>query len=490
MNIAVPTQSIAIEEELLQKQAKTIAKLRHANERLHQENAELLRQLAEVKKRCAELEEKLNTNSSNSSKPPSQDPYRRRKSKRKPSSRKRGAQPGHQAHHRELVPPDKVAEFHDVLPEKCPRCAGTSFENGSVKIVPRQVIELPEITPYILQYNIHSCTCLNCQSTVTADIPKEALKGFGPRLMGFATVATGELGLSKRKVAKLLAYLDIRICVGSIANIHRLASDILARPYEEIRERMVQQTAINMDETSWYRAGKRKWLWLATCKECTLFRIDPFRNREASHRLLGEIFRGTLTTDRYAVYNEHKGPRQNCWSHLDRDFEKISHRSHPDHTLGKRLEEEADEVFRLWRAFKAGLISRHELRCYTEALIQPVIKALLFLGEIGGECTSKSKNTCRNLLNNFDHLWTYLHDDGVEPTNNEAERQLRPAVIWRKISYGSQSDWGEHFVERILSVIETVKKQARDTYSYMATCFGAYSRDGPIPSPFATSLPS
>jgi transposase len=461
----------------------TIESLLKENVELKERNAELEERIAQLEAIVEKLQERINTNSQNSSKSPSQDPYRKRGSKKEPSKRKKGGQPGHQGHCRKNVPPEEVSEIHNIHPLQCPNCGNDSFDDPS-QTEERQVIELPEFVAYVVQYNIHTCKCLNCNNLVSARIPPEATKAFGPRLMGFVSAVTVDFGLSKRKVCKLLSYLNVRISVGSVTNIHKLATNILEFPCEEIKERLHQQESINADETSWYRDGKRKWLWLATSLECSFFMIDGSRNREAFERLLGRQFKNPITTDRYAVYDSYDGPQQKCWAHLARDFEKIAQRSSPDNFIGGKLLEASDAVFKMRCAFKQGNITKRELQIHMYSLVCPVVKDLLLLGYVGGECKDKTKGTCKRLLLNFDALWTYLEYDNVEPTNNEAERQLRPAVIWRKLSYGNRSDWGELFVSRLLSVSNTLSKQSRSLLHYLESCFRAHCRDGPIPGVF------
>ena len=431
-----------------------------------------------------ELEEKLNTNSRNSSKSPSQDPYRRRKGKQKPSGKKKGAQEGHKGHARSTVPPEDVAEFKDVHPTECPHCGGNKFIPDPICTEKRQVTELPEIQPQIIQFNIHTNQCACCGHTVKANIPKEAKSAFGPRLKGLISLLSGDLGLTKRKVVNLASYLNIKVSVGSVCNIHHLAGKILEKPYEEIKQYTLQQAAIHADETSWYCKGNRQWLWIVTGAKGAFFKIDSSRSAEAFQKILGERPQNIpLTTDRYGAYNSYKGPRQHCWSHLDRDFEKIAERDDVDGLIGNRLKEEADEIFSSWRAFLKGLLTRKELQAYIKTFIIPSTKALILLGSAGQECHSKTQGTCKRLLSNFECLWTYLYHEGVEPTNNLAERDIRPSVIYRKLSYGTQSDAGEAFVERIFSVTTTFRKQAKNLFDYLTACFTAHSRDAPIPTP-------
>ena len=466
-----------IDPESIQKLILEVGALRADNEALRAENVVL-------RAKIQELEEKLGTNSRNSSKSPSQDPYRKRTGKRKPSGKKQGAQKGHQGHTRATVPSEKVSEFREVHPSSCPHCGGNEFVHEPICTEIRQVTELPEIRPHVTQFNIHTDRCACCSQAVKADIPREAESAFGPRLKGFITLLSGEVGVTKRKIVSLVGYLNIKISLGSVCNIHHLAGKILESAYETIKAHTLQQSALNADETSWYVKGKRQWLWVITGAKSAFFKIDSRRSAEAFQRVFGEGSQlKPLITDRYGSYNCYEGPRQYCWSHVDRDFAKIEERGDIDGLIGKRLQEEADEVFLYWRHFQEGYLTRNELQAHVETFIVPTLKALLLIGSAGQGLNSKTRGTCKSLLSHFERLWTYLYHEEVEPTNNLAERDLRPSVIQRKLSYGTQAELGSLFVERILSVVVTFKKQIKNTFQYLADCFQAHSRDAPIPSP-------
>lgn len=474
-------QKLIFEIESLRKEN---AALREENKALREENKALREENAALRAKVQELEEKLDTNSHNSSKSPSQDPYRKRKSKKKPSGKKQGAQKGHQGHTRAIVPPEEVSEFKEVHPLLCPHCGGNEFFPEPTSTEVRQVTDLPEIRPHITQFNIHTDHCTCCNQAVKAEIPREAESAFGPRLKGFITLLSGEVGVTKRKIVSLIGYLNIKISVGSVCSIHHLAGKILEDAYETIREHTLKQTALNADETSWYLKGQRQWLWVITGVKSAFFKVDPYRSAEAFQRVFGESPQTKpLTTDRYGSYNCYQGPRQYCWSHIDRDFTKIEERGDIDGLVGKRLKEETNQVFLYWRHFQEGHLTRLELQAYVEALIIPPLKTLILLGSAGQGLNSKTHGTCKSLLSRFERFWTYLYYEGVEPTNNLAERDLRPSVIQRKLSYGTQSKMGSQFIERILSVVVTFKKQAKNAFQYLVDCFQAYSRDAPIPSP-------
>lgn len=443
---------------------------------------EALLVIDQLKQEIATLKDKLNTNSSNSSKPPSQDPNRKTR-KAKPTGKKRGGQPGHQRNMRQLTPPEEVTKVFDIKPEACTSCGEKAFDEAPVRTEIRQVTELPEIKPDVYQYNIHTCRCGRCGKHVKANVPLEAVGAFGPRLMGFMAILSAEFHAPKRKVVNLLGYLNIRISLGTVCKTQALAGNILEGPCEKIRQFTLNEPRINGDETSWKIQGQRCWLWIATTPSSVFFKIDPSRSAEAFKRVYGDNFNKLLTTDRYASYNEHLGERQLCLGHIDRDFEKIEGRGNFDQTLGEYLKIEMDGVFQQWHSYKDGTISHAEMRKIIENQHVGSFKGLLKIGATASNVTSKTQNTCSNLLKDFANLWTFLRYEGVEPTNNLAERDVRHGVLWRKISFGNQSESGKIFVQRMLTVVITMKKQAQNALDYIVACFHAHKTGQEIPIP-------
>jgi len=418
------------------------------------------------------LKEKLNTNSTNSSTPPSQDPFRKKRRK-DPTGKPQGAQPGHRGHARQLVPLEQVQIVHDLRPGACPSCASAFFGDTPISTDIRQVVEVPESPPQVTQYNIHTCCCSRCGKHVKANIPEEAKYGFGPRLMGLVTSLSGEFRLSKRQVTALLGKIGIRICAGSVCKIHDRASSILQGPHEEIKQYTLQQKHLNADESSWKILSQKKWLWTGCGKDSVFFEIKASRSAQAFREVFGS-FTGGLTTDRYSAYNSHKGPRQLCWAHADRDFEKIGSREGFDGFVGKALKDCKTTIFDLWHTFKSSQITREELIRKIEAGPMEDVRCLLKAGAVHEDCQNGTKATCLDFLDRFDMLWVFVYQEGIEPTNNTAERALRHGVIWRKLSYGSQSEAGAKFVERVMTVAATLKLRAQNTFEYFTSCFRAY----------------
>jgi transposase len=223
----------------------------------------------------------------------------------------------------------------DVKPNACPNCSGSKFENTPVSIELKQVVELPEMSPEVTQYNIHTCKCSRCGKHVRADVPREAARGFGPRLMGFVTMLTGEGHVTKCKICAIMAHLGPRISLGALCNIHKLASQLLEDPSQSIRNFVLNQEQLNADESGWRLRNKRCWVWIGTTPSATFFKIDPLRTSEAYQRIFGD-FKGTLNTDRHGAYNKHEGFKQSCLAHIDRHFEKMSERPGIDGSIFRR----------------------------------------------------------------------------------------------------------------------------------------------------------
>ena len=439
---------------------------------------DLLKKVEALEAEVKELREKLKTNSNNSSRAPSQDPFRAFRH-RPPSGRKPGGQPGHPGHQRVLVPADQVHEMIELLPSICPHCSSKQFDLQPIAIECRQVVELPEIRPDIVQYNIHTCRCGKCGKHIRADVPTEAERGFGPRLMGFITMLGGEGPLSKRKICSITGYLGVKISLGALTNIHRLAATLLQGPYDVIKNGVLSAAAVNGDETGWRLRGKRCWLWTGATPEATFFQIDPSRSQEAFNRVFG-TFKNLLTSDRYGAYNAYKGEKQTCLAHILRDFTKMSERDGADGAIGRILLGELKDIFVHWKKFKGLGSTRIELQAATQIHIENIQNALS-VGAGAQQIGNQSRALCYDLLERFSTLWTFLQREGVEPTNNLAERGLRPAVIARKLSNGSQSEWGTKFSERILTVVCTLKQRTCNVFDYLTQVFQAHLEKGPAP---------
>jgi transposase len=434
-----------------------------------------------LQREVQELRVRLQQNSSNSSKPPSSDGPTVPPQRTKPTGRKRGGQPGHKKHERALVPVDEVTTIEVVRPSECRRCGG-SLSGDDPEPYRHQVIEIPEVKPLVSEYVLHALRCDHCRVTTAAPLPDQVPAGqFGPRLQAMVAVCSGAYRMSKRSIEELLNdFFKVDISLGSIANLERATSEAIAAPVEEVAAAVKQSPVVHADETGWYQRSQRAWLWVATTARLAVFLIRQGRGKKVAMELLGERFSGTAVTDRFTSYLWlPQAQRQVCWAHLARDFAGFKDYGDADRDLGEALEHVADRVFRLWHDARDGTISRRQLRRRIGSL-RLRLRDLLVRGT--GATFPQVRAKCREILAIEPAMWTFAYRDGVEPTNNAAERAVRHGVLWRRTSFGTDSANGSRFVERILTVVTTLRLQKRNVLDYLARVCAASLRGQPAPS--------
>jgi transposase len=433
--------------------------------------------IRELQREVAELKARLNQNSSNSSKPPSSDPPSvKRAPPKQPTGKKRGGQHGHEAHHRAMVPPEKVSESFDIRPEMC-RCCGTVLMGDDPDPWRHQVAELPPIEPTVVEYRLHRLMCPNCGTKTCGQLPAGVPRGaFGPRLQAVLSLLAGAYRLGKRPIQSLAADLfGLTISTGMVCKLERATSDSLETPVEELRE-YVRTRDAGADETSWRENRSKAWLWVAVTKVATVFTIASSRGAKVIRDMLGENYDRVLTSDRWTAYTWIKR-RQLCWAHLRRDFQAMIDRENCGSEIGKSLLERSDQLFHWWHRVRDGTLAKSSFQKYVGPLRRAVREHL----ERGAECScKKTAGTCRKLLKQESAMWTFVWVEGIEPTNNDAERVLRHAVLWRKSSGGTDSEAGSRFVERMLSVVATCRQQNRNVLDFLTACCGA-PREGSTP---------
>ncbi len=432
--------------------------------------------------RVDELERKLSLKSRNSSKPPSSDPLDAPpRGRKKPSGRKRGGQPGHEGHDRELFPPEQVDKVIALFPDTCAHCPADLHGKKGKLHGQHQVVEIAEVKATVTEYQYHIVQCPECGGFTVAVLPDGVPAGaFGPRLEATIAVLTGVYRLSKRQAESILSDLfGVSICLGSICRCEARVSDALAEPVEEARAYVQSAEVINADETGWREGNKKKrWLWVAVADMVTVFMIHANRSQEAALELLG-AFKGILTTDRCSAYNIYHGVRQLCWAHLLRDFERFSEYNGKGGAIGAQLLTKAKQMFRWWHKVRDGTIKFTTFQRYMRPL-RAEVEELLCAGVKCG--CPEMERSCKRILKHVQWLWTFVDVQGVEPTNNAAERAVRPGVLWRRVSFGTHSATGSRFAERILTVAATCKQQGRNVVSYVTEACEARLHSLPAPS--------
>jgi transposase len=429
------------------------------------------------------LRERVKRNSHNSSKPPSSDgpDVPPQASKRARSKRQRGAQPGHKGTTRKLVPIEQVKESHDVKPETCRKC-GHALAGEDPEPYRHQVTEIPPVVAEVVEYRLHTLSCPECGFETCAELPPGVPQGaFGPRLQAMAAVLTGRYRLSKRDTAEVMDdFFQADLSPGSVCALEQRSSEAISTPVEEVREYVKEQPVVHMDETGWREANQKAWLWVAATSLVTVFLIRRSRGGKVAKEMLGETFRGILNSDRWSAYNWLPVfLRQLCWSHLLRDFQAFVERGGESQRIGEAILAQSDLMFQWWHRLRDGTMTRATFQENMKP-VQQKVGDLLRQGAAG--TPDKTAGTCRDILKREEALWTFVYVDGVEPTNNLGERQVRHGVLWRKICFGTQSEAGSRFAERIMTVIATLKQQQRNVLDYLTEACDAANWGRPAPS--------
>ena len=436
--------------------------------------------------RVAELERRLNRSSRNSSLPPSQDPPSVPRPGGKKSGRGRGGQPGHEGKHRRLLPAERVDEVVEHWPERCQSCAHVFEERERVDAAEpsrHQVAELPSIAVHVTEHRLHGLSCPECAARTRAELPAGVPRSaFGPRLQAAVVTLAVRNRVSRRDTTELARELfGVELSIGSVDKVIQRAGEALAGPHTVLEQRIKSASLVNIDETGWKTAGGRRTLWGALTSRTAVFRIAPSRHASEARMLLGERFAGIVCSDRYPGY-DYLDPtgRQLCWAHLLRDFTAHSEGMADQEKFGYDGLAIAHDLFAAWDGYQQDG-DRNRLQAQT-APLQDRLRTLLEHASRKSPRTKYHRQFAKNLLKRWPALWTFTEHDGVEPTNNHAERGLRGAVIYRKLSLGSQSDQGERTIERLLSASITCRLRKQSLYTYLTHVLTAHARGDPIPS--------
>jgi transposase len=329
-----------------------------------------------------------------------------------------------------------------------------------------QVTELPEIRAYVTEYRLHTQCCPACEWATGATLPPGApTTSFGPRLQAVVALSSGVYRHSKRTTVSWLSDLfGVALSLGSVTACEQRTSEVLAAPVEEARQHVEQQAVVYADETGWREARGRAWVWVAVTRWVTIFLVHRRRNTQAARELLGQ-FGGVLVSDRWRAYDSWSlSMRQLCWAHLKRYFTAFSECRGPAREIGQRLLALNKDMFRQWHRVRDGTLARSTFRAYMRP-IRAEVERLLNEGTRCGH--PKVEGTCRDILELASALWTFTRVPGVEPTNNIAERALRFCVVLRKTSFGTHSEAGSRFLERMLTVNATLRQQRRNVVDYV-----------------------
>jgi transposase len=331
-----------------------------------------------------------------------------------------------------------------------------------------QVTEVPKLQATVEEYRLHALVCPECRISTRATVPGGVPTGnFGPRLQAIVSVCSGAYRMSKRATEQLVEdFFGVPCSLGSVSALEQATSEALEAPVAEVARAIREQPVVHADETGWFERSRRAWLWVAVVPSMALFLIRAHRDTEVAKELLGALFAGILVSDRWTAYAwVDVARRQLCWAHLLRQFRGFQDHGPAAKRIGRALEVLTDTMFHNWHRVRDGTMTRAEFQEFIASLRPHVVARL----REGAACEVKGVDgRCREILALEQALWTFAYVEGVEPTNNAAELRIRHGVMWRKTSFGTDSPSGSRFVERILTVVTTLRMQGRHVLDYVA----------------------
>jgi transposase len=454
--------------------------------------AEQDRRIAALEKQVAQLLEQLGQNSRNSHKPPSTDtPEERQKRKNREKkarqARKRGGQPGHRGASRELVPPEKVSKFVDLFPAECENCWKPLPEMPDASATRYQQIEVPPIEPRTTEWRRHQVTCPCCgyKTRAAYDGAQIPASPFGPRLMAIMALLTGVYHLGRRRAVELLSdIVGVHVSLGALSAVEERVSSAVQPCVDEAWARVRAAEVKHTDGTSWSQGGATMALWTLAAAGVTVFKILANSAKNTLRPLFGALH-GILISDRAKALNFWAmAQRQICWAHLLRKYIAFSERAGPSAAFGKKLLDYTGLVFDYWHDYKDGRLDRATfvawltpVRLQLEATLEAAVAAGI----------SGLSGACADILDHRQALWNFVDQAGVQPTNNHAEREIRAFVLWRKRSFGTQSERGNIFAENLMTIAYTARKQQRNVLAFLSACCAAACDDVPPPSLFGAA---
>ena len=433
--------------------------------------------------RIAKLERQLGRSSRNSSQPPSADLPSSPPRSKSPTGRKQGAQPGHEGKGRPLLPAWAVDEVVEHWPIDC-GCGHVFLAADLIAVgepARRQVEELPVMAVTVTEHQAQHVRCPGCGARQTGRLPDGvAASAFGVRLQAAIVTLSVRNRISRRDVVELCEQLfSSRISTGTVDAILARTADALTEPCEDLLDRVRSARAVNMDETGWRLQGSQRAIWGMFTERHAILQITASRHDDHAKHLLADST-AIVTSDRWWAYNHLPiRRRQICWSHLQRDFEFLTEGRGSDKILGQAGLAVCKELFWAWEIY-VHTNDRPELKRRI-AVLQRQLKAVLREHSIKHARYRESRRFARAMLKIWPALWTFAKSPGVQPTNNHAERCLRGAVIYRKLSLGSQSQHGEQRIARLLSAHTTCRLQRRSLHAYLIDVHTARVNGQPAP---------
>lgn len=483
--IAALQAEVAAKDAIIAAQAMRIAVLDSRGVELEQLVETLTAQTKALLKQVEQLSEKVGRNSRNSNLPPSSDPPGTppKSTGSKGKGPKPGGQPGHKGHRRELVPAAQVDKFVDLFPPQCENCWEPLLEVPDREALRYQQIEIPPIKPFITEVRRHSVVCACGHKTCAAyDASKIPASPFGPRLMAVIALLTGVYHLSRRQTVTLLSdLLGTKLSLGAASAVEARVSEAVKPAVDEAWTQVQNADVKHTDGTGWAQAGVARSLWTIATVMATVYKIVTNGSALKLKPLFG-VLKGILVSDRAtALMFWAMDRRQICWAHLLRKFVSFSEKKGAAGDIGRQLLDYTGIMFEYWQDYRAGRLSQTLFRAWMVP-VRAQFEALL-LKAVTADIEGLS-GSCADILKHKDALWTFVDEDGVEPTNNHAERELRAFVLWRKRSFGTQSERGNLYAERVMTVAHTARKQKRNVLEFLTACCRAQQDKSATPSLF------
>ncbi len=445
----------------------------------------LLQEVQALQAKLAALEK----DSTTSHKPPSSDGFKKKRAtaKRGSSGRKPGGQKGHRGVTRRNLPPSEVTETIPHKPAACEQCgAPFSEQHPSVPVEHRQVWEIAEIKPLVSEHVFYQTTC-HCGHPTRLPVPEWIYAGMGDNLQAHLAYFTAEAKLSRRTLQTVLAEVfHVPLALGTIQNRLEDNSEILRPSCDELANELTKQSAVNIDETGYPHNKKLQWLWVFVTGTFAFFTLQASRGSQVLRQVLGELYDGIIICDRFSAYIKYHQDRvcgllQLCWAHIIRDLKALRHELalESDQIFAIVMRKRLGALFRMWYAHKRGKISRPQLIKTAEPLIA---KMRTFVDKNLQNPSTEVAKFSKQLLKRWNSLFTFIYHEGVEPTNNLAERLIRPAVLTRKISYCTRSENGQLLRARLLTISQTCRIQQRNTLDFYRMAISAQRNHLPRPS--------
>ncbi|MEW6752592.1 MAG: IS66 family transposase, partial [Candidatus Latescibacterota bacterium] len=382
----------------------------------------------------AALHERVQQNSTNSSRPPSSDPPGRRRPGRPPSGRRPGGQPGRTDHGHTLLPVDQVDAVVPVRPTHCRQC-GAALSGDDPHARRYQVTDIPPVRLQVTEYQLHTLRCAHCDTLTEAAWPEGVPTGsVGPRLQALVGLLGGAYRLSRRQIQGLLAdAVGVELSLGTVHALEQATAAAVAVPVEEAEAYVQQQDTANVDETGWKEGRERAWLWTVVTRWVTIFTIAASRGSQVVKQLLGELFGGVVGSDRGSAYSYLPlRRRQLCWAHLRRELEAMRERGADSAVVATPLLAAVDRMFHWWHRVRDGTLQRRTFQGYMRP-VQTQVREYLQLGQQASH--AKTAAFCRKVLAAEEALWTFVRCPGVEPTNGREGPQTRRSLAPQQLRH-------------------------------------------------------